>query len=113
MPRSCSWRSPPGVGRGLTHRLQICLAALLEQPVHAAVEVLHAEAQELGMRVSGQLHPAMRPAPVTVLMPRSITCCTSGWVGWPVWPIDCERSPDPMKYTSTPGTRVWRLASLA
>src|SRR5439155_7141070 len=39
--------SLPGVGRGLTHRLQISLAALLEQPVHAAVEVLHAEAEEL------------------------------------------------------------------
>src|SRR5437764_510272 len=37
-----------GAGRGLTHRLQIGLAALLEQPVHAAVEVLHAEPEELG-----------------------------------------------------------------
>src|SRR5262249_17988455 len=42
-----------GVGRSLTHRLQISLAALLEQSVHAAVEVLHAEAEELGNEVVG------------------------------------------------------------
>src|SRR5438477_4834021 len=43
----------PGVGGGLTHRLQICLAARLEQSAHGAVEVLHTETQELRDEVVG------------------------------------------------------------
>src|SRR5882762_11435819 len=49
------------VGRGLTRRLEIRLAALLEQPVHAAVEVLHAEAQELGDEIVGAAAPGNAP----------------------------------------------------
>src|SRR5437762_10435690 len=45
--------SLPGVSRGLTHRPQICLAARLEQSVHAAVEVLDAEAEELRDEIVG------------------------------------------------------------
>src|SRR5712691_3086114 len=40
--------------------------------------------KNLGIRLSGQLHPAMRPASVMILTPRSIIFCTSGWVCWPV-----------------------------
>src|SRR5262249_16698183 len=39
--------SLPGVGRGLTHRLQISLAALLEQPADLALEILHPTAHQL------------------------------------------------------------------
>src|SRR5262245_38929000 len=57
-PRLCMKASSlPGVGRGLTHRLQIGLAALLEQSVHAAVEVLHAQSEELGNEVVGAATP--------------------------------------------------------
>src|SRR4051812_32511796 len=49
------------VGRGLTRRFQVGFAALLEQPVHAAVEVLHAEPQELGDERVGAAAPGDAP----------------------------------------------------
>src|SRR5262245_49339461 len=43
----------PRLAGGLAHGLEIRDAALLEQAVHAAVEILHAEAQELGDEIVG------------------------------------------------------------
>src|SRR4249920_1793804 len=124
--------SLPGVGRGLTHRLQISLAALLEQSVHAAVEVLHAQSQELGNEVVGAATPGDASGAsddLDATLHRLLHVRVGLLAGEP---IDCERSPDPMKYTSTPATvtrsgkfsiasisssirhtRVWRLASRA
>src|SRR6185503_14866300 len=48
-------------GRSRARGLQIGFAALLEQPVHAAVEVLHAEAEELGDEIVGAAAPGDAP----------------------------------------------------
>src|SRR5262245_43516639 len=40
--------------------------------------------RNFGTRLSGQLQPAIRPAPVMILTPRSIIACTSGCACWPV-----------------------------
>src|SRR4029453_11205521 len=40
--------------------------------------------RNFGTRLSGQLQPARRPAPVMIFPPRSIMACTSGWACWPV-----------------------------
>src|SRR5437016_3949914 len=47
------YSSASGGARGLTHGLQVRVAALLEQAAHAAVEVLHAETEELRNQVVG------------------------------------------------------------
>src|SRR5262249_62121558 len=47
-PSRKKWlRSPSRVGRRLAHLRQVGLAALLEEAAYGAVEVLHAEGQEL------------------------------------------------------------------
>src|SRR5262245_33565006 len=60
-PRLCMKASLPGVGRRLTHRLQIGRAALLEQSANAAMEVLHPQSQELGNEVVGAATPGDAP----------------------------------------------------
>src|SRR5262245_59928743 len=54
--RSVGSMSPHRAG-GLAHGLAIREAALLEQAVQAAVEILHAEAQELGDEIVGTAAP--------------------------------------------------------